>query len=70
MRRRGNHPLSGKAYGKMLAGILDPANDGPEVEIIRREQENWFMDWYDSLPERWEKAWKIAFEFMERWRKP
>ena len=44
--------------------------DGPEIEIIRREQENWFLDWYDSLPERWEKAWKIAFEFMERWRKP
>ena len=50
-----------------IAVLLDQTEDGQEISIIRREQEVMFLDWYDSLPERWEKAWAIAIEFVKKW---
>jgi len=44
--------------------------DGPEIEIIRREQENWFLDWVDDLLNRRKKAYEMAEAFIRRWRKP
>ena len=43
----------------------DPTDDGPEVNIIRREQENQFIDWFEDLPNRLRKAWKIARRFAQ-----
>jgi len=46
----------------------DPADDGPEIDIIRHERENQFIEWFQTMPERWQKAWKAAKEFVRKHR--
>jgi len=43
--------------------------DGPEVAVIRNEEINSFLDWQESLPARWAKAFKICKAFIQRWNK-
>jgi hypothetical protein len=36
-------------------------------DLVKREEDKAALEYLNSLPDRWAKAWKIAEDFVQKW---
>jgi hypothetical protein len=36
-------------------------------DLVKREEDKAALEYLNSLPDRWSKAWEIARQFVQKW---